>query len=186
MNSEKAIELEGMIISVLAGTKFRVQLANEQLVLAHISGKMRKRFIRLTTGDRVKLQMSPSDVDKARIVHRLGTPQSGRREAISSLRAVTASKLKNNFGEVIGQATKGPVAITRHQRAEFVLLPVEHYLELQQARTAPLDALTSQFDAMVARMNTPAAKQGVNRLFKASPAGLGKSAVKAAKVAHGG
>jgi translation initiation factor IF-1 len=51
---------------------FRVALANEHNVLAHISGKMRKRFIRLTIGDRVKLQMSPYDVDKARIVYRLG------------------------------------------------------------------------------------------------------------------
>jgi len=59
-------------MAVLAGTMFRVQLSNERTVLAHISGKMRKRFIRLTTGDRVKLQMSPYDVDKARIVYRLG------------------------------------------------------------------------------------------------------------------
>jgi translation initiation factor IF-1 len=72
MDSKKAIELEGKIISVLAGTMFRVELANEHMVLAHISGKMRKRFIRLTTGDRVKLQMSPYDIDKARIVYRLG------------------------------------------------------------------------------------------------------------------
>ncbi|HEY2615121.1 MAG TPA: translation initiation factor IF-1 [Chthoniobacterales bacterium] len=72
MDSTKAIELEGKIISVLAGTMFRVQLANDHMVLAHISGKMRKRFIRLTTGDRVKLQMSPYDIDKARIVYRLG------------------------------------------------------------------------------------------------------------------
>ncbi|MDQ2824474.1 MAG: translation initiation factor IF-1 [Verrucomicrobiota bacterium] len=72
MTSEKAIELEGTIMSVLPGTMFRVQLPNEHLVLAHISGKMRKRFIRLTIGDRVKLQMSPYDIDKARIVYRLG------------------------------------------------------------------------------------------------------------------
>ncbi len=71
-SSDKAIELEGKITSVLAGTMFRVQLANDHTVLAHISGKMRKRFIRLTTGDRVKLQMSPYDIDKARIVYRLG------------------------------------------------------------------------------------------------------------------
>jgi translation initiation factor IF-1 len=71
-SSEKAIELEGIIMSVLPGTMFRVQLPNEHLVLAHISGKMRKRFIRLTIGDRVKLQMSPYDIDKARIVYRLG------------------------------------------------------------------------------------------------------------------
>ena len=71
MNSEKAIELEGTIMSVLPGTMFRVALANDHLVLAHISGKMRKRFIRLTIGDRVKMQMSPYDTAKARIVYRL-------------------------------------------------------------------------------------------------------------------
>jgi translation initiation factor IF-1 len=51
---------------------FRVQLPNGHVVLAHISGKMRKRFIRLTVGDRVKIEMSPYDLDKARIVYRLG------------------------------------------------------------------------------------------------------------------
>jgi translation initiation factor IF-1 len=71
VDPRKAIEIEGKVMSVLAGTMFRVQLANEHVVLAHISGKMRKRFIRLTTGDRVRLQMSPYDVDKARIVYRL-------------------------------------------------------------------------------------------------------------------
>lgn len=72
MSSEKAIEVEGTILTVLPGTMFRVALANQHQVLAHISGKMRKRFIRLTIGDRVKMEMSPYDVDKARIVYRLG------------------------------------------------------------------------------------------------------------------
>ncbi len=58
-------------MSVLAGTMFRVELNNKHQVLAHISGKMRKRFIRLTVGDRVKMEMSPYDLDKARIVYRL-------------------------------------------------------------------------------------------------------------------
>jgi translation initiation factor IF-1 len=71
VNSEKAIELEGTIRDVLPGTMFRVTLANQHMVLAHISGKMRKRFIRLTIGDRVKLEMSPYDTAKARIVYRL-------------------------------------------------------------------------------------------------------------------
>ena len=66
VDPRKAIEIEGKVMAVLAGTMFR-----EHIVLAHISGKMRKRFIRLTTGDRVRLQMSPYDVDKARIVYRL-------------------------------------------------------------------------------------------------------------------
>ena len=72
LNSEKAIEIEGTITTVLPGTMFRVALANQHLVLANIAGKMRKRFIRLTVGDRVKLEMSPYDAEKARIVYRLG------------------------------------------------------------------------------------------------------------------
>jgi translation initiation factor IF-1 len=68
---EDVIEIEGRITSVLAGTMFRVELANKHEVLAHISGRMRKSFIRLTTGDRVKLEMSPYDLTKARIVYRL-------------------------------------------------------------------------------------------------------------------
>jgi translation initiation factor IF-1 len=65
------IETEGTIVSILAGTMFQVELANHRTVLAHISGKMRERFIRLTNGDRVKLEMSPYDLDKARITYRL-------------------------------------------------------------------------------------------------------------------
>ena len=70
--AEQIIETEGKIVAVLAGTMFRVELGNQHQVLAHISGKMRKRFIRLTNGDRVKLEMSPYDLDKARIVFRIG------------------------------------------------------------------------------------------------------------------
>ena len=71
MNSEEALELEGTITTVLPGTMFRVALANDHLVLAHISGKMRKRFIRLTIGDRVKMETSPYDTGRARIVYRI-------------------------------------------------------------------------------------------------------------------
>jgi translation initiation factor IF-1 len=69
---EEHIEVEGRIFSVLAGTMFRVELDNKHQVLATISGKMRKRFVRLTVGDRVKMEMSPYDLNKARIVWRLG------------------------------------------------------------------------------------------------------------------
>ena len=68
---EQILELEGTVITVLPGTMFRVELPNKHQVLAHISGKMRKRFIRLSVGDRVKLEMTPYDLDKARIVYRL-------------------------------------------------------------------------------------------------------------------
>ncbi len=69
---EEHIDVEGRILAVLGGTMFRVELGNKHQVLAVISGRMRKRFVRLTTGDRVKMEMSPYDLDRARIVWRLG------------------------------------------------------------------------------------------------------------------
>jgi translation initiation factor IF-1 len=71
MSSDEHIELEGTIATVLPGTLFRVRLDNEHEVLAHISGKMRKNFVRLTVGDRVRIEMSPYDLTKARISYRL-------------------------------------------------------------------------------------------------------------------
>ncbi|WP_134439282.1 translation initiation factor IF-1 [Methylacidiphilum caldifontis] len=71
MSSANTIELEGTIVAILPGTMFRVELDNKHQVLAHISGKMRKNFVRLTYGDRVKLEMSPHDLTKARILYRV-------------------------------------------------------------------------------------------------------------------
>ena len=71
MSTEQPIELEGTISTVLPGTMFRVKLDNQHEVLAHLSGKMRKHFVRLTVGDRVRLEMSPYDLSKARITYRL-------------------------------------------------------------------------------------------------------------------
>ncbi len=70
-DSEKEIEMEGVVSAVLAGTMFRVKVASGHEFLAHISGKMRKRFIRLVVGDRVKIEVSPYDMSKARITFRL-------------------------------------------------------------------------------------------------------------------
>lgn len=68
---EEAIEVLGRIHTVLPGTMFRVELDNQHLVLATICGKMRKRWVRLTVGDRVKMDMSPYDLNKGRITWRL-------------------------------------------------------------------------------------------------------------------
>jgi len=68
---EQHIEVEGVVASVLAGTMFRVELDNKHTVLATICGKMRKRWVRLTIGDRVEMEMSPYDLNKARITWRL-------------------------------------------------------------------------------------------------------------------
>ena len=70
MSVEQCIELEGKVVTVLAGTLFRVELDNKHQVLAHISGKMRKHFIRIVPGDKVSVELSPYDLTKARIIFR--------------------------------------------------------------------------------------------------------------------
>ena len=70
-DSEGEIEMEGVVSAVLAGTMFRVRVASGHEFLAHISGKMRKRFIRLVVGDKVRIEVSPYDMSKARITFRL-------------------------------------------------------------------------------------------------------------------
>jgi translation initiation factor IF-1 len=71
VSAEQPIEVEGTVSTVLPGTMFRVRLDNGHEILAHLSGKMRKHFVRLTAGDRVRLEMSPYDLTKARITYRL-------------------------------------------------------------------------------------------------------------------
>ena len=66
-----AIEVEGKIVAVLPGTMFGVQLQNGHVVLGHISGKLRKHFIKIAAGDTVKMEMSPYDLEKARITYRV-------------------------------------------------------------------------------------------------------------------
>ena len=70
MARKDAIEVEGKVIELLPNTKFRVQLPNGHLVLAHISGKMRLHFIRILPGDKVMLEISPYDLSKGRITYR--------------------------------------------------------------------------------------------------------------------
>ena len=70
MPKEEHIELAGTVMQVLPGTMFRVALPNGHAVLAHISGKMRKNFIRISVGDKVNVEMSQYDLNKARITYR--------------------------------------------------------------------------------------------------------------------
>ena len=71
MADGNAIEVEGKVVAVLPGTMFKVQLANGHVVLAHISGKLRKNFIKIAAGDTVKMEISPYDLEKARITFRM-------------------------------------------------------------------------------------------------------------------
>ena len=70
MAKEDVIELEGEIIDTLPNTTFRVRLENDHVITAHISGKMRKNYIRILTGDKVKVELTPYDLSKGRIVYR--------------------------------------------------------------------------------------------------------------------
>ena len=70
MAKQESIEQEGNIIEALSNAMFRVELDNGHVVTAHISGKMRSHYIKLLPGDKVKLEMSPYDLSKARITYR--------------------------------------------------------------------------------------------------------------------
>ncbi len=69
-NKDDNITLDGTVTKVLPATMYRVQLQNGHEILAHISGKMRKHFIRITAGDKVTVEMSPYDLEKGRITYR--------------------------------------------------------------------------------------------------------------------
>jgi translation initiation factor IF-1 len=71
MAKRERIEVEGKVITVLPNTMFRVELANGHQVLAHISGKMRKHYIKILPGDRVLVELSPYDLSRGRITYRL-------------------------------------------------------------------------------------------------------------------
>ena len=70
MAKEDVIEMEGTVVDSLPNTMFRVELENGHVVTAHISGKMRKHYIRILTGDKVKVELTPYDLSKGRIVYR--------------------------------------------------------------------------------------------------------------------
>lgn len=70
MAKEDAIEMEGTVVETLPNTTFKVELENGHIVTAHISGRMRKNYIRILTGDKVTVQLTPYDLTKGRIVFR--------------------------------------------------------------------------------------------------------------------
>ena len=70
MAGKDTIEMQGVVTEVLPNTVFRVKLENDHVITAHISGKMRKNYIRILTGDKVKVEMTPYDLSKGRITYR--------------------------------------------------------------------------------------------------------------------
>ncbi|NIH16819.1 MAG: translation initiation factor IF-1 [Buchnera aphidicola (Periphyllus lyropictus)] len=70
MVKEENIEMQGKVIDTLPNTMFRVKLENKHIIIAHISGKMRKNYIRILTGDKVTVELTPYDLTKGRIIFR--------------------------------------------------------------------------------------------------------------------
>ena len=70
MPKEESIEVEAVVEETLPNAFFKVKLANDHVVLAHISGKMRKNYIRILPGDKVRVELSPYDLNRGRIIYR--------------------------------------------------------------------------------------------------------------------
>lgn len=93
---------------------------------------------------------------------------------------VAATKVKNAFGAILEQAMhSGAVAITRHDMPKAVLLSFVEFESLVKERSRSLDDLNAEFDGLLAHMQTPQARKGVEAAFNASPSELGRAAVKA-------
>ncbi|MBI3916974.1 MAG: type II toxin-antitoxin system prevent-host-death family antitoxin [Betaproteobacteria bacterium] len=96
--------------------------------------------------------------------------------------AVAATRLKNEFGTVLEQAVRGgAVAITRHDTPKAVLVSYDEFQALVKDRTPSLNDLSVEYDELLARMQTPKSRRGMQTAFNAAPADLGRAAVKAAR-----
>lgn len=113
--------------------------------------------------------------------HRVATME--RTERIS----VTATEAQNEFGRMLDTVAQGRlVLITRHNTPRAVLMSVDRFEALSRAGETVLDTLTAEFDALLERMQKPRSRAGMRKAFGASPAQLGRAAVKAARNRSGG
>jgi prevent-host-death family protein len=96
--------------------------------------------------------------------------------------SVAATKVKNEFGAILEKATHGgAVAITRHDTPKAVLISYDEFQSLVRTRSQTLENLGAEFDGLLSRMQTPKTRKGMKAAFNASPAQLGRYAVKAAR-----
>jgi antitoxin Phd len=102
--------------------------------------------------------------------------------ALVDIPTVAATQVKNEFGLILEKATRGgAVAITRHDTPKAVLISYEEFQSLAQARSRTLDDLGAEFDDLLDRMQKPKVKAAMDSAFNASPAKLGRAAVRAAR-----
>lgn len=96
--------------------------------------------------------------------------------------SIAATRVKNEFGMVLEQALRGgAIAITKHDTPKAVLISYEEFQALIKDRTPVLNELRAEYDVLLARMQTPAARQGMEDAFNATPEMLGKAAVRAVR-----
>jgi antitoxin Phd len=96
--------------------------------------------------------------------------------------AISATEAKNEFGRILETAIQGGrVVITKHDSPKAVLISMDEFNALSNAHRAELETLSEEFDELLARMQTPAARTGMNAAFHATPKELGKAAVAAAR-----
>ena len=101
------------------------------------------------------------------------------RSELVDVPTVAATRVKNEFGQILEQATHtGAVAITRHDTTKAVLLSVAEFESLASARSRTLNVLSSEFDDLLAGMQTQKSRKGMKAAFNASPGQLGRAAVK--------
>ena len=86
------IEIEGKVIAVRPGTLFRIELPNKHVVLGHISGKLRKNFIKIVAGDMVRVKMDLKDLTQARIIYRLRNASPAVQQMQSQLHSAAAAR----------------------------------------------------------------------------------------------
>jgi len=112
---------------------------------------------------------------------RLVSPQRRRPEPVQSV-AISATTAKNEFGRILETVIQGgKVVITKHDSPKAVLISMDEFNALSSAHRAELEALSEEFDGLLAKMQTPAARAGMHAAFHATPKELGKAAVAAAR-----
>src|SRR5262245_8460759 len=130
---------------------------------------------------RADAESGSSTVRPRRSVGRVATFRNSRGETLEPS-SVSASEAKSEFGRVLELAIQGrAVVITKHDAPKAVLISVEDFNALSGAAETKLDALSSEFDALLARMQTSKARRGMKAAFAASGKHLGKAAVAAAR-----
>src|SRR3954454_2224329 len=95
MGKEEEIEREGGVLGALPNTMFKVKLDNDHEVLGHISGKMRRHYIRILPGDRVKIELSPYDLDRGRITYRYKQLRAAAARSGSAISIASADQAKS-------------------------------------------------------------------------------------------